>query len=29
MILGDDDVLGANVVAEFYKNIEEIKKTKY
>lgn len=25
MILGDDDVLGDNVVAEFYKNIESVK----
>lgn len=27
MILGDDDVLGANCVAEFYLNIEKIQKT--
>lgn len=26
MILGDDDVLGENVVAEFYKNIKEIER---
>ncbi|NJB81736.1 glycosyltransferase [Wenyingzhuangia aestuarii] len=26
MILGDDDILGENVVAEFYKNIKEIEK---